>query len=89
MDDLNGIDVQSISFRPGDSDTVVEITYAERRHQQTFGLAKFEVLLFEAHKAPAMVADLIASAEELVDEMLVQIQNPPAKIPGERRSVPS
>lgn len=75
------IDVQSITFRPGETDTLVEITYSERR-DQTRGIALYKVLMFEARRSTQMVSDILESAEDLVDEILMQKQDLPDRKPG-------
>lgn len=80
---LSGIDVTSISFRPTETDTLVEITYSER-NEQGRGIAVYKVLMFDARKATPMLLDIIESIEDLVDEILTQKANPPDTLPGRR-----
>lgn len=83
-EEVGGIEVQSISFRPGENGvTVVEVTYFERREQRR-DIALYKVLIFEATKALQTVHDLIESAEDLVDEMLMQHAAVPRTKPSRR-----
>lgn len=79
----HGVDVQSIVFRPGETDTLVEITYSERS-EQARGIAVYKVMMFESRKASQMVFDILESVEDLVDEILTQKAAPPDRIPGRR-----
>lgn len=79
---LYGVDIQAIQFKSGEmGELLVEITYSEPREQAN-GIAMFRMILFDAKRASSTVADILETAQGLVEEMLVEQANPAPRIPG-------
>lgn len=73
------ISIQSVSIRDG----VVEIAYAEKRHQKVPGLGKAQIHYLDLEEHPKyknLVQDIEELLRELIDELELAHRNPPERI---------
>lgn len=75
MTRINGVDIQSVAFAPGQ----VEITYAEERDGDSpTGIMEIRTLVVPVAMVEEATSDVLDSIQHLVDAALIAKRNPRA-----------